>query len=160
MDKKHLYKSLNIQSMKNIIKIRDKKLLPIKDNLKFKTKLFNLPKIKSELFTILMKKNNKKRNNFLTSRNISLSDNETYNFHSVIKVFYKFIIIFLLYYIFPQLLFKFVNSRYEIFYIYFWKKKYFFITLYIRNKIINHLFFALFEIQYIIFLNIYLHFIV
>ena len=55
MDKKHLYKSLNIQSMKNIIKTRDKKLLPIKDNLKFKTKLFNLPKIKSELFTILIK---------------------------------------------------------------------------------------------------------
>ena len=80
--------------MKNIIKIRDKKLLPIKDNLKFKTKLFNLPKIKNKLFIILMKKNNKKRNNFLTSRNISLSDNETYNFHSVIKVFYKFIIIF------------------------------------------------------------------
>ena len=77
-----------------------------------------------------------------------------------LKVFYKFIIIFLLYYIFPQLLFKFVNSRYEIFYIYFWKKKYFFITLYIRNKIINHLFFALFEIQYIIFLNICFHFIV
>ena len=88
MDKKFLYKSLNIQSMKNIIKTRDEKLLQIKDNLKFKTKFFNLPKIKSELFTILMRKNNKKRNNFLTSRNISLSDNETYNFHSVIKVFY------------------------------------------------------------------------
>ena len=90
MDKKHLYKSLNIQSMKNIIKTRDKKLLPIKDNLKFKTKFFNLPKIKSELFTILMRKNNKKRNNFLTSRNISLSDNETYNFHSVNDYLYKY----------------------------------------------------------------------
>ena len=89
MDKKHLYKSLNIQSMKNIIKTRDKKLLPIKDNLKLKTKFFNLPKIKSELFTILMRKNNKKRNNFLTSRNISLSDNETYNFHSVNDYLYK-----------------------------------------------------------------------
>ena len=89
MDKKHLYKSLNIQSMKNIIKTRDKKLLPIKDNLKFKTKFFNLPKIKSELFTILMRKNNKKRNNFLTSRNISLSDNEIYNFHSVNDYLYK-----------------------------------------------------------------------
>ena len=75
--------------MKNIIKTRDKKLLPIKDNLKLKTKFFNLPKIKSELFTTLMRKNNKKRNNFLTSRNISLSDNETYNFHSVNDYLYK-----------------------------------------------------------------------
>ncbi len=89
MDKKLLYKSRNIQSMKNIIKTRDKKLLPIKDNLKLKTKFFNLPKIKSELFTTLMRKNNKKRNNFLTSRNISLSDNETYNFHSVNDYLYK-----------------------------------------------------------------------
>ena len=55
MDKKFLYKSLNIQSMKNIIKTRDEKLIQIKDNLKFKTKFFNLPKIKSELFTILIK---------------------------------------------------------------------------------------------------------
>ena len=77
----------------------------------------------------------------------------------LIKVFYKFIIIFLLYYIFPRLLFKFVNSRYDLLYIYFCKRN-FFITLYIGNKIINHLFFALFEIQYIIFLNIYFHFIV
>ena len=89
MDKKLLYKSRNIQSMKNIIKTRDKKLLPIKDNLKLKTKFFNLPKIKSELFTTLMRKNNKKRNNFLTSRNISLSDNEIYNFHSVNDYLYK-----------------------------------------------------------------------
>ena len=36
-----------------------------------------------------MRKNNKKRNNFLTSRNISLSDNETYNFHSVNDYLYK-----------------------------------------------------------------------
>ena len=89
MDKKLLYKSRNIQSMKNIIKTRDKKLLPIKDNLKLKTKFFNLPKIKSELFTTLMRKNNKKRNNFLTSRNISLSDNKIYNFHSVNDYLYK-----------------------------------------------------------------------
>ena len=36
-----------------------------------------------------MRKNNKKRNNFLTSRNISLSDNEIYNFHSVNDYLYK-----------------------------------------------------------------------
>ena len=36
-----------------------------------------------------MRKINKKRNNFLTSRNISLSDNETYNFHSVNDYLYK-----------------------------------------------------------------------
>ena len=66
------------------------------------------------------------------------------NFYSdLIKVFAQFIIIFLLYYIFTRLLFKFVNSRYALLYIYFYKRN-FFITLYIGNKIINHLFFALF----------------
>ena len=76
------------------------------------------------------------------------------------KSFYKFIIIFLLYYIFPRLLFKFVNSRY----IYFNKRNFFIICIYeIKLLIIyfllylkfNILFFKLFSFYCIMILGIF-----
>ncbi len=85
MDKNNFSKIHNIQSVKNILKTKDKRIVTFKKNLKFKSKNYNLPKLKSELFTttLMTKSNsNKKRNNFLTSSNLSLSDNETFNINS------------------------------------------------------------------------------
>jgi hypothetical protein len=82
MDKKNFYKINNVQSLKNIINTKDKRIVSFKQNFKFKSKNYHLPKLKSELFTTLIKKNNKNRNNFLTSSNLSLSDNETFNINS------------------------------------------------------------------------------
>ena len=72
MDKNNFSKIHNIQSVKNILKTKDKRIVTFKKNLKFKSKNYNLPKLKSELFTttLMTKSNsNKKRNNFLTSSN-------------------------------------------------------------------------------------------
>ena len=87
------------------------------------------------------------------------------NFSSEVnKSFYKFIIIFLLYYIFPRLLFKFVNSRYDLLYIYFNKRNFFIICIYeIKLLIIyfllylkfNILFFKLFSFYCIMILGIF-----
>ena len=84
MEKNNFSKIHNIQSLKNILTKKDKRLASFKKNLKFKSKNYNLPKLKSELFTTLITKsnNNKRRNNFLTSSNLSLSDNETFNIQS------------------------------------------------------------------------------
>ena len=71
MDKNNFSKINNIQSLKNILTKKDKRLAYFKKNLKFKSKNYNLPKLKSELFTTLITKsnNNKRRNNFLISNN-------------------------------------------------------------------------------------------